>query len=176
MNLTTALNRVYSFAQVIQTPKQSGTPRPKECGFFTSIISFMVGRETNTILDRGISSPDFARFEAPDRQYIADGQLPSKEQSKMSAKIVRAPARRKSRINPKVVAHIVPLSAKRRKKAALDQWSKALKIYLGTLNRNDFNIAQHVIKFIAQKPFSVDTSRSCVVIRFPIKRCAEARQ
>lgn len=83
--LTNPIARAYPSAQVLQTPKQSGTPRPKECGFFTPIVFSMVGRAENKTPERGIISPDFARFEAPDHPHFADGQLPSKEQRIMTA-------------------------------------------------------------------------------------------
>ena len=84
--------------------------------------------------------------------------------SNKTSKKVRT--RRKSRINPKVIANIIPLSTERRREDAQHQWSEALKAYIGTLNHNDFNIAQHVMKFITQKQIRIDTSRSCEVIPF----------
>lgn len=91
-------NGDYSSAQVLQTPKQSGTPLPKECGFFTSIIYFMVGRETNTTLEREISSPIFARFEAPGHPAYCSGQLPSKELGKMKTQSKVTSPRRKTKL------------------------------------------------------------------------------
>jgi hypothetical protein len=74
------------------------------------------------------------------------------------------------KVVPEVLANIVHLSTERRKEAAQAKWSEALKIYLGTLNHNDFNIAEHVIKFVCQKPLAIDISHLCEVIPFPIER------
>ena len=43
--------------------------------FFYVHNLLMVGRETNTILEREISSPIFARFEAPDHPAFRSGHL-----------------------------------------------------------------------------------------------------
>ena len=82
---------------------------------------------------------------------------------------VTSPRRKTVKVIPNVVAHIVPMSFERRREDAYANWSEALKIYIGTLNQNDFNIAQHVIRFVSQKPLkAVDTSHSCKVIPFPV--------
>ena len=100
---------------------------------------------------------------------MANEDFTSNKATKKARKVATPKARthRKSRINPKVIANIIHLSIERRKESARNQWSDALKIYLATLNDNDFNIAQHVVRFIAQKPCAIDTSYLCEVIPFP---------
>lgn len=96
----------------------------------------------------------------------------------MATKSTRAPARRKTesvtkpqavQLTPNVVASIIPLSDERRIKAAQAIWSDALKVYLGTLSDDDFNIANHIIKFVTQKPLSLKHLKSCEVLLFPGK-------
>lgn len=82
----------------------------------------------------------------------------------------KARSRSKSlRINPKVVANIVHLSKERRKEAATEKWHTALKVYIRSLNKHEFDIAKHVLMFISQKPCIVDSSYSCTVIPFKSK-------
>lgn len=57
----------------------------------------------------------------------------------MAAKSTRAPARRKSVSNPKVVANIIHLSVERRKESALEKWGRALQVYLSSLGSVDIS-------------------------------------
>lgn len=81
----------------------------------------------------------------------------------------KARRRKTVKVIPNVVANITPLSYERRREDAQAKWSEAFKLHLGTLNHNDFNIAQHVINLVSQKPLKIDTSYSCEVIPFPVQ-------
>ncbi len=109
-----------------------------------------------------------------------DGQLPDKEQMTMStqSKVTSTRRTRKTKsvsVTPNVVANIIQIPLERRQEVARNKWSQALKIYISMLNENDFDIAQHVIRFIAQKPRIVDPYYSCLVIPFPVSRTCQSK-
>lgn len=100
---------------------------------------------------------------------MADEDFTSNKATKKARKVTPTPkarTRHKSRINPKVVANIVHLSYERRKQAAREKWHLALKVYLSSLDKHEFDIAENVVTFITQRPFLVDKSYSCEVIPF----------
>lgn len=88
----------------------------------------------------------------------------------MTVKCKATPMRRKSRINPKVIANIIHISPERRKEAVRDKWNLALKYYLSSLDGYEYDIAKHVLMFVMQRPAIVDKSYSCEVICLPKKQ------
>lgn len=78
-------------------------------------------------------------------------------------------ARRKSAINPKVVANIVHMTPERRKAFARHEWLEATKTFILTLSDHEKNICSKVLLFAQNNPKNGEPLYDCKVIAFPIQ-------
>ncbi len=154
--LTNNHNWEYPIAQVLITPKQSGTPRPKAVVFLRPLI-LLVGRAENTRRESGIISPDFARLSAPGHPHVAVGQLPDKEQRTMSTKSRVPPSSRKK-------SKVLHLSTERIKESDMRRWQIELYEFLEPLSESEFELARKLVDIISKRPSK--TKKPCEAIQF----------